>query len=101
MTADQFYAALEQKTRETGTTWTIQRSPFTEELLIRTTAIDSERGHCPLSFVAGTEPCNMSDARIALGMGRDEAWPIVTAADSEHGRMRGRLLKACGLTDGH
>ena len=58
-------------------------------------------GHCPLSFVAGTERCNVAKAVAKLGI-TDEVTmdAIVFAADGEsESKVRRDLLEACGLTE--
>ena len=54
--------------------------------------------HCPLSFVAGTEPCSTIASAHRLHMSRDLADRIAEAADNEgYPGIRKRLLKAVGL----
>lgn len=68
MTTDEFYVALEKKTKRSKVRW---GTGFLG--MLRTTA----RCDCPLSFVAGT--------------------PADAADDYGPERHRSRLLRACGL----
>jgi len=94
MTLDEFFAKLEQTPRE----WELE-----------TSECDPKRKwialgpHCPLSFVAGTEPLRVNLAALALDLDLRDALAIADAADNVNvrqpgfGKMRRRLLKACGL----
>lgn len=91
MTIDEFYAALAHKTRKTGTVWNEYRG-----LLRAGYGIGC---HCPLSFVAGTTPCDVPTAESVLGLPEFVAVEIAAAADKAVGlpEIRRRLLHACGL----
>lgn len=91
MTKDDFYAALAEQTRRTGTTWIVERGYLRAGYGLGC--------HCPLSFVAGTRACDVSAAQHVLGLSRAAIIRIADAADNDacFGEERRRLLHACGL----
>lgn len=104
MTAEAFYAALAEKTQRTNQQW------FLCAGAVRTGA--NSRGHCPLSFVAETDPCFGYTAALVLKIQAKTADHIVCAADYDPARcpadMPGRaeaiaaraaILNACGLEE--
>lgn len=88
MTTEEFYTALEQKTRETGTKWALN-----DDGELRAGA------HCPLSFVAATHPCDVARAIRVLAVAREDVIDIVEGADCGESARQRRLLKACGLAE--
>lgn len=101
MTTEEFYAALEQKTSESAPGWYVTAGGC---LRYRPLGNDRLFGiHCPLSFVAGTTPCDAIMAGQSLGISVDDACLIADVADSKescHPKMRERLLEACGGLEG-
>ena len=97
MTEDEFFEAL----RATPRQWRTETTTCMESW----SAIRLGK-HCPLSIVAGTEPCKIVESGLVLKMDGGLTAMISFAADStlralpttEHRRMRMRLLEACGLT---
>jgi hypothetical protein len=58
--------------------------------------------HCPLSWLAQTEPCDYEQAAQKLGLTESEAAVIANAADGADSTdpvIRRRLLAACRLTE--
>jgi hypothetical protein len=57
--------------------------------------------HCPLSWLAQTEPCDYEQAAQKLGLTEREAAVIANAADAFQSDpvIRRRLLAACRLTE--
>jgi hypothetical protein len=90
MTLDAFFAALQ----ETPRLWIV-----TEDEEIR---FGGFGGHCPLSYVAATNPCDFAEAVVRLGLDWYQGEQIADAADlrERHPVIRGRLLAACGLQEG-
>lgn len=95
MTTEEFYAALAQKTRETGTVW-VRIGGFVRVDL----GSAAETPHCPLSFVAGTEPGTIRASAATLGLDVCQAYEIAFAADGFEKTPPADLvdlLHACGL----
>lgn len=107
MTTTEFYRALASKTKQLKTKWMIDGSA------IRTRSVID---HCPLSFLANSEPRESVEASKALKMSARGAQLVISAADYvggiaprfPHGRFefrastlraRKRLLDACGLVE--
>lgn len=96
MTREEFYKALRVKTHEASVKWS--RGPG--DILRARNVTTAGRAHCPLSFVAGTAPCEIYDAAAALGLNLGAALYIAGAADNDPMAgedTRRRLLAACGL----
>lgn len=93
---DRFFEALAQTPRE----WAL-----TPTRTIRFAPHLSRACHCPLSYVAGSAVCHVSDAATLLGLDREVASRIANAADAfvleanAIDGFRARLLKACGLQE--
>ena len=67
---------------------------------VRFKARKNGRQHCPISAVAGSQPCNDEEGAGMLGLRNNTRKAIVHAADGwrEHNpRIRRDILKACGL----
>jgi hypothetical protein len=94
MTIDEFFAALEKSPRD----WRMDRrgvrrdGAFTLQCPLTAVAGFGERG----GFWKYGDPRWWRDAARCLGLRMADAEKIVSAADG-HGRLRSRLLQACGL----
>ena len=95
MTIIEFLERLEAKSKKLGVEW---------KLCSRRLYDDGDRirsgDHCPLSFVADTNPYVVYTSADKLAMKHYLAERIAVAADHKgNSTLRKKLLKACGLIE--
>ena len=92
MTTQQFLERLRRKTKRNGTVW------VDAEGQLRAQGVSPR--HCPLSYVAGTAPCEVMSSAKKLGLTQVAANNIAEAADgytTSNKTLRERLEQAVGL----
>jgi hypothetical protein len=101
MTVDQFVTRFARKVKREKVQFTAKRTACGLGCALPDAIrLADDSLHCPLSWVAGTDPCSIEASRKKLKLSKKQADRIATAADCIRPgtiRLRKRLLAAAGL----